>query len=301
MSVNYRICMVCLVAGLLLLSLAAVPMNAKAETYYYVTSFPSANNSTYQYNYGKLQYGPVPCTGITKASDTYKQVVQAPYSGVLYTMTSNDYTRADWVDPEWGGYVGTLPPDGANISAVWVVALFTYQYPDLYLHYSIDGGDTYNTSDVIESDIYTWQLPYTAVMWNVTSLETWTPALVNNTDLFVKLTMTPPYGVYYSIDYLGIRLTWSIDEEEGEGSEDPPDDPESGEGGWNFTYDFIMLDGGLVGVLGLVGFIGIIAIPAGAIVIYRNDPGEGRINLFIKMLAMWMFCLTLVMVNFSGA
>ena len=64
------------------------------------------------------------------------------------------------------------------------------------------------------------------------------------------------------------------------------------------SIDFIFQDGGIIGVLGLVGFVGCIAIPAGAIALYRSDPSQGKINLFVKMLVLWFFCLTMVMVNF---
>lgn len=293
MSGSYRPLIGAFIVALVLSSCALLPARVSADISYYVTCLPSANNATYEYHYGKLHYGPVPSSGIWIANDGYYQDIYTPYAGVLFTLNTDDYTKEDWVDPEIDGYVNYLPPDGSNISAVWVIAAFQLRNPQMTLSYSIDGGDNWNTSGTYGESSY-----IVNIAWNVTSLETWTPALVNSTDFMVKCSMYPTNMIHYYVDYLGVRVHWDVGE--AGGAEDPPDDPESGEGGWDFSYDFIMEDGGIIGVLGLVGFIGLIVIPAGAIAIYRNDHGDGRISLFVKMLVLWVFCLTMVLLTFEG-
>lgn len=295
MNARFRLCTIMLlVLALLILSISSISQRVVAETNYYVTYHPSANNATYQYNYGKIQYGPVPSSDIYFADDGYYEAIYTSYSGVVYTLISNDFNRENWYDPEIDGYVGYLPPDGANITSVWVIAKFLSWNPETTLHYTIDGGNNWNMSSTWGAGAY-----YVTLTWNVTSLETWTPLLVNNTDFKVKCTMYPAASIAYFVDYIGIRVHWNIDEEDGEGSEDPQDDPETGDGGWDFSYEFIMDNGGIIGMMGVIGFIGLIAIPAGAIVIYRSSHGEGKIGTFVKTLVAWMFCLTLVLLAVS--
>ena len=86
------------------------------------------------------------------------------------------------------------------------------------------------------------------------------------------------------------------------GSEEPlPDPSEEGGGGAELDYDLIYSADGITGILGFVGLIGMIAVPAFGVFVYRANQGEGKMNIFIKMLVLFMFCLTCFMVSVSGA
>lgn len=266
---------------------------AKADNFYYSSWLPSSSNSTYWTVYPKY---------VGSATSEYE--VQVAYSSVLdlYTSSSgllryvetNDFNNTDYNDlNESDEMVWFMPVSNATITSVSVVALFFWQYPETVLYYSVDDKSSWGTSSTYSAG-GGGMAPYGAVTWNVTSLEAWTPAMLNSTDTWAKAKFSPTAGQHYYLDYLGFIVTWYYDVPGG--SEDPVEAPESEEGGADFGYDIIYSAEGIIGVLGMVGFIGMIAVPALAVYLVKNSD-EGRMAIFIKMLALFMFCLTFFMVS----
>ena len=145
-------------------------------------------------------------------------------------------------------------------------------------------------------------MPFYAITWNVTALAAWNYTMLSSDELWVKAKFSPVTGINYYLDYLGFVISWNDFISTG-GSEDPLPDPSGGgeDGGMDLDYDFLYSAEGIVGLLGFIGMIGMIAVPALGVFVYRANQGEGKMNIFVKMLVLFMFCLTLFMVSINGA
>lgn len=272
---------------------------AEATTYYYGTTHASAYNSSYWRVYPHYATTPVSLYEAQISNDTYTEDL---YTSATYSyVETNDFTNPTYFyDPDdtyiGGRAVDTMPPDNgtATIDYVWISVRFTTAIPPCYLYFSPDDKSTWYTSSYLtgKSNSYYWQ---------VTSEITWNATILNSNELWVKMKASPVSGVHYYIDYLGISVRWHadylLDDGYGIPIEDPPEEPAPDEeGGADLDYDIIYSAEGIIGVLGMVGFIGMIAVPALAVYLVKNSD-EGKMNIFIKMLALFMFCLTFFMVS----
>lgn len=288
-----------LVVPMLLLSsfglLFVATESAKADTFYYGSWLPSSLNSTYWTVYPHYSGSETSEYEVQVAYESYLDLYTTS-SGLLRYVETNDFNNTDYNDlNESDEYVWYMPPSNATVTSVRVIALFIYQFPETVLYYSTDDESTWETSSVYPAGGGGIS-PYGAVTWNVTSLESWTPALLNSTDTWVKAKFTPVGGQHYYLDYLGFIVTWYYDVPGG--GEDPIEDPETGDDGADIGWDIIYGEG-LIGTLGALGLIGMVAIPALAIWVFRNTD-EGKMNVFVKMLAAFMIFLSFFMVSVSG-
>lgn len=261
---------------------------------WWVTVCPVSVNATldlYYYSY-HTDYA-VDGTRIANDSDT-----QDLYSSVAFTCVfeNNDFTNVS----EWSDNmndivatdltrVGYLPHADATIYDISVFAWFTNRRPNMEVQYTTDNWTSSNTTGM-QSDSYLMHF----VWWNITSLEDWTPSMVNNTDFKVKAICYPTALTHYYFDYLGLIITW-YGEYEGGGT-----GPEGWEADTDGDYiNIIFTEGGLLGVLGAIGLAGMIATPAMGIYLARHSQ-EGKMNVFVKMTALFMICLSFFMVSVSG-
>jgi hypothetical protein len=266
--------------------------NASAADVAYYSAYPSANNATYEKWVGAAHYGPYPSSGTkvyndSSYQDIYSSDIETYYKIIAWDFNNDDY---EFVGTEY--QVNVLPPTGATILDVKIVAKFSAYttHPTVRMAYSLNSGSTWNTSSVYYS--------YQSVTWDVDSLEDWTPENINTTTTMIRMEVYPDalYTHYY-VDYIGWYISFL-------GAEGGPYDPGTGPGedddsGADIGLDLIYSGEGIIGLLGAVGFVGMIAVPAFAIYAYRNSPDETRIGLFVKMLVLFMFCLTMFMVSVS--
>ena len=177
------------------------------------------------------------------------------------------------------GYLGpqSLPPDNATIIYVELtvrIVMWASYARTFTLQYATDES-TYN----VTTESATWHsgsngtqgwagagpaVPaYYFVLFysDVTSLETWTPALLKDPQTWVRIYTddgATDHGLY--VDYVGFVYAWTLDP----GS--PPGPPSSG--------DFSMSMVSPIGLFGIVGFIGMIGVPAASIWFFRRDGGS---------------------------
>ena len=281
-----------LIALLLISSLMVLPISQNARagtTAYYMTWGPSAYNSSYWTVYSKYSTTPIDCEEVQGGGDGLNQSMAAS-TGVYKYAQTNDYSNTTWVDPmidglypDFDDIIGTLPTWNATILTVTVFAYWLGSYPQCNLYYSLDDKSSWESSGTLPSG-------NNQIWWNVTALEDWTPAILNNTDTWVKIRASPITGNNYYLDYLGWLITWSLPYG-GTGSGEPPENPSSGN---DWTFD-LLAGNNLIGIFGLIGFIGMIALPAFGIWIYRNGSDDAIVT-FIKLLVAFTFCFVLFLV-----
>ena len=268
--------------------LTALPAQyARADLIYddYFTMMPDAGSSSY-YRIYPAATSPAPAYGAQIYNDTYFQ--QISYSNYAsYRIGCSDFSN-----DSYDGYPGQAEmPANATINEIWVCIVFVGNRPPLTWEITANGTTT--NSGYIAGG-------YGMARWDVTSLRDWDEEMMTNSSTTIGAILYTTPGITYTIDYLGY---WFIEWEGWSGWEesepDPPD--EEGGAGANLNYTYVYNVTGLIGVFGLVGFAGMIAIPAGAMAIYRNDPGVGRVNLFVKMLILWVFCLSMFMLAVNGS
>ncbi len=278
-----------------------IPDNASAASSYYWSYLPSANNATLEKVYKRYTYGPVVENGIRIKNDSdylviHETTVAEGYP--LITLTSDDFTEDTWyayADPVPDGIVSTMPWDNGTVTIIDVRIQITISYPNpaFSVTYSLDGGSTWGTPISIAAGVF-----WGSYLLEVTDEEVWTPAMLNSTDLMVEMVIYPTEDVYYGIDYLGWFVKWSVPYSGGSSS--------SAFGEWDRTdeatspgWDFITTEHGIVSLLGLFGLVGMVAAPALGIFAYRANPDEGKMRMFIKMLVLFMFCLTAFMYSIT--
>lgn len=277
-------------AALVLSAFTLTAMNTSAELVEWYSAYPSAEYATYEKFDDYTSYGPYSTNGPRWVNDSTYLNIHGSSNPMYYEVITWDFNNDSYYYDGTDYEVNFLPPDGAEITFIDVVAdFYGTQPPECYLAFTVNGGSTWTYSDPFPS--------YWSLHWRVTDLYDWDDDAINNTNTRVALLVTTEYLNLYRLDYLGWYIGWMAEES---GPWSPPD-YDTDWGGADLDFNIIYNVGGILGVMGLIGFVGLIAIPAGAIVLYRNDPGQGRINLFIKMVVMWMFCLTMVMVNFAGS
>ena len=266
---------------------------------YYITYYPSSNNASYWTVYPKFASShadtTAPCTHADlDLLDLYSSTTATKY------VTTNDFTNTTWNVTGWTGglipyyyVIGWMPNESATLLSVNIIAIFYSSVPQLQLSYSLDNESTYTTSSVFAAS-GGGIAPYYSQAWNVTSLSDWGVADLNSTDIFVKLKATPVVGTHYYLEYLGFYLTWTSDEFS---ETAPPTEDPGGETPDELDYGIIYTAEGIIGIMGLVGLIGMVATPAIMVYANRQNQGDGKMNLFIKGLVMFMFFLTFFMVS----
>ena len=253
----------------------------------YITYFPGAQASNF-YRSSPVPTAPETAYEVQELLDSYHLTIDYP-SDAVYVLLTEDFKNYSC---EYGPYQESMIPENATIDEVWAIAYFSLYTPNMSFRVTVN-GTTHSQYFPAAGD--------GPVLWNVTGYDNWNHTLLTSANTRFILYMWTDGGIYYHIDYLGfwkIKWTgWPGEGGEGEGDQED-EDPPSGDGA-DLDYDIIYGDG-LVGVMGLIGFCGMIAVPAGSIVIYRNDPSVGRINLFVKMLILWVFCLSLFMLSVNS-
>lgn len=267
------------------------PDNVSAESSYWRSWFPSANNSTYWTVYPKYSGSVTTAYGAQCAVDSYTQDLYTGSTSIIKYVETNDFTNPDWFGEETSedGYSQWMPPANATITSVNVVMYFTSSRPVTHLYCSVNDKGSWHDSGPISSGLGLY-------VWNVTALESWTSAMLNSTDTWVKLKAWPSAGSHYYLDYLGFVVYFLAPY----GGGDPiPEEPEEGpeDSGADYTVDMFLTGEGIIASLGIVGLIGMIATPALAVFVYRNNQGEGKMNIFVKMLVLFMLFLTFFMVS----
>jgi len=285
--------------GLLMTSLMLIPAPAAAEITYFYTAAPTAYNGTTWTVYPRYSTSAVDTDSVKAFNDESYHTVYTSTSGIYKWAKTNDFTNTgDWYvdtegDPFWTT-VSHMPPDDATIEQVYVVIVFEAYRPDTTLYFSTDDDYSYNNSGVLSGSMSPY---YGTRLWDVTALADWTPALLNSTDVWLKAKMTPTLGVNYYLDYLGFEVFWSGDYVGGGGGEDWVPGEEDLPGPPPLDYSIIYDAEGIIGIMGFVGLIGMVATPAIMVYANRQNQGDGKMNLFIKGLVMFMFFLTFFMVS----
>ena len=263
--------------------------NASAALVEWYSAYPSANYGQYTKYYNYQTYGPYSTTPPTIYNDSAYLSIYGYDSATFYEVITWDFTNEEY---EYNGTdyeINYLPPDGAEITEVYVVARWYNHHPECYMGYSLDEGATWTYSDIYVS--------YRQTSWRVTDLYDWDDEDINTTDTRIGIWVNPLYGNNYLLDYLGWYIGWMAEES---GPWTPPDFDTGEWGGADFGYDLIYTGEGIIALLGLVGFIGLIGLPAFAYWSWKNGAESSKIGLFVKMLVVAMFLLTMVMVSISG-
>ena len=268
--------------ALLTLTFSKAAQSAPVEDTY-VTMMPSANDSSF-YRDDPDPTDPTNSYAAEVAEDIYLESLYYEDDSNYFVMCHN-FSNAS--GPYWGDDYATMPEE-AEVVSVWVYAHFTYHRPAMSLRITANGS---TTSTYVSAGVggYTW---------NVTSLRDWDHDMLFNVSTYVSIYTFCTGGVNYLLGYLGYwYIQWYgwYDEDEYEG-----EDPEDGEGtDYEFEYDWIYSAEGMIGALGMMGLIGMVGTPALGVWLIRNSD-EGRMNICIKMLAMFMVFLTFFMISVSG-
>lgn len=286
-------------ACLFIASMCCITNHAKADITYWSTAAPVSHNSTRDIYYGHYHadLGDIPEAQVINDGNKVDLYGPVAYTNVI---TTHDYTNlSEWVDPGESSYrepVGFMPPGDATVTAVFVYVVFTQYRPSMNLAFSINNGSSYTESSTFAESR---ELFMGALTWNVTSYTDWTPELLNSTDLLAKGYFYPVAYTHYYLDYLGFVVYWEGDYAGGGDLGGDPDEEEY-DTGPSYSFDQIMSEEGVIAISGLVGLIGMVMTPTIGIYIYRHGNEETG-SLFIKMLVLFMFCLTFFMVSISGA
>ena len=203
--------------------------------------------------------------------------IYAPADDYYYTFKTSNFTD---------GFTGFMPPEDANITGVVIEAFGPMVFPPTTFSYALEGEDAYNTSSVLEDYQYN-------IGWDVSYLENWTWDIFVGNDFWVKAQLQPDGLTHYYLDYVGLSIWYTMEDEYEGGTEEDPISYDGSEVDYGLIYG-----DGLIGTLGFIGLIGMIAVPGLAVYIYRNG-NEGNVNLFVKMLALFMFCLTMFMYSIN--
>ena len=266
-------------------------VSADAVSYYW-TWQPSANYSAYL-NVPQDESGDAPDS----------QIADAVSEDLYYAAggSSWSYITANFTNDTWSSPYPTLPyvvdtpiPDNATIISITLTAKFMTASPAGYLIYSLDGGSTYNpfSPELIDAG-------YGPMYCNITSMETWTPGMINTTDFWVRGLFSCEAGAHYYLEYLGYICYYSVPDATGyiPGEDDPPEDEEDSVD-WG-DYDVVYTAEGIIMVFGLVGMVGMMAMPAIGVYVYRRGDGDA-ISVFVKVLAAFMIFLTFFMVYITS-
>lgn len=285
-----------IVAGVLLSSLLIMPMQTvqAADLTYWCSTCPPAYNSSYWTVYPRYSSTHVEADSVETFDETYLDLYTGS-TGLIKYVRTNDYTNLgewqDLMDSNFSEPVGFMPPDNATITSVWMIAAFSGYHPYMRFGFSTNNASSWTYSSYMAESTSSY-MTWGNVGWNVTSLTTWNATLLNSTALWAELKAYPTAGTHYYLDYLGFRVFWWAElEGGGSGGWDPEPDTEPSE---PFDYSFIYSAEGMVGMMGLIGLIGMIGIPAAGVYIARNS-NDSRINILVKMIALWAFCFSLFM------
>ena len=268
----------CMMAFVLFMGVVAViPQQVKAD-YLYSISYATAQYGDLWIVKGKfkLQLG---APEVTEFWDGDMYEVWIASDDYCYIFTTTNFTD---------GYLGTMPPLGVDITWVMVTLYGLNQYPDTYLKYEVEGGGANTSSNFNGYNYY--------MNWDITSLEDWTPEMFQGTNFTVQAWVYPEYNTPIYIDYIGVSIAYRSEDEIEEGEEGDPEENEYGgaDVGWDIIYGE-----GLIGTLGFVGLIGMIAVPGLAVYVHRHGD-QGNIQLFVSMLMIFMFCLTLFLYSINA-
>jgi len=218
--------------------------------------------------------------------------------GLSKFMATNTFTNPAY------GFLGpqTLPPDNATI--VWVeltvrIVVWVGHARTFSLQYAT-GESVHN----VTTESATWHSgtngtqgwpagppgipPYLYAVFysNVTSLETWTPALLKNSSTWVRIYTDDGVSDYgLDVDYLGFTYVWTTD------PYSPSGPPSSG--------DFSMSMVSPIGLIGIIGFVGMVGVPAASIWFFRRDGGS-KIMIGVSALVAFTICAGFFLASIQG-
>jgi len=272
-----------------------------AEYTYWSSASPPSYNCSYWTVYPHYSSTVTEVEGPKVSGDAVTQDLYGT-TGVSKWVKTNDFTdTGSWVDPGSNSSyiepVGWMPFANATITAVYLSAQFTNYRPDMQLSFSVNDEASWTTSSTITGSTSPFMGDWN---WNITTLATWTPELLNSTDLWARMKASPVTGLHYYLDYLGFVVYWWAELEGGGSGGEGVEELPGTDTDFDIDYNIIYSGEGIIGILGFVGFIGMIGVPALTIYLFRKSD-EGRMATFIKMLVLFMFCLTCFMVSVSGA
>lgn len=272
-----------------------------AELSFLWTQYPSAFNSSTWTVYPKSSTTPVASHAIEVWNDSSSFDFYTASTGLIKYARTNDFSDIDnWTgtpSTEYSTHWGWMPPENATITGVFVVANFYESCPRMQFAVSTNNASSWSSSAIISED-FDYYAEWGTWSWNITSLLAWTPAMLNSTSLWAQLKVWPTASTHYYLDYLGFSVWWWDDSGlGGSGVDDGITPTPEDEGGLpsDIDYSFIYDAGGIIGIMGVIGFIGMIAAPAIGVYVAKQGT-ESKMALFVKMLALWMFCMTMFMV-----
>lgn len=288
-----------IVSGVLLSSLLIMPVQTAqaADLTYWSTACPPPYNATYWTVYPRYSTAHLSTDAVKVMNDDSYLDLYVSSTGISKWVLTNDFTdNGSWIDPGNSTFsqpTGDMPVADAIITSVYVVAAFTVYHPQMKFSFSVNNESSWAYSTVL-AESTTSYATWGNVLWNVTSLATWTVNLLNSSSVSVRLQAWPTAGTHYYLDYLGLVIGWWAELEGGGSGWDPADDEGTDETPSSIDYSFIYSAEGMVSIMGLIGLIGMIGIPAAGVYIARNSH-DSRINILVKMIALWAFCFSLFM------
>ena len=252
------------------LSLALTTGNVSATTSISTCLFPSAKNETpVGYTYEGVGQT------IIDDGDYWPDLYQR-YGGSWGVVTSDFNNLTYLTTPSKANTSGAQASDSATISEVWIVAMFQGYYPPINYGYIQNSQLSFSRTDPLHgfngpftASGHTFH-EYSTERWglaaNITSIFTWTPAMLRDRNLSVKFTCTVTAGALLEMDYVGIYYSYTGDSIVGPS----PPSPDSG--------SFSLSTSGAINVIGIMGLV---IVPAAAVWVAK----QGVVDKFHVILA----------------
>jgi hypothetical protein len=278
---------VALILSLVIVGILAFPsvitMSARATSMTQATAFPSALNETVSVlapGYGQT---------ILDDGSTWPDLYSR-YGGVSCSIITNDFNNPTYYVSSPSIFsTGNHAPSNSTIISVWLVALFTGIGLPLNLYWITDLAMAYSHTDPVAFQATTAPTAHVFAEYdrvgeatNITAFESWTPGMLNDHNLSVRISMTLPANKPVYLDYLGIYYTWEY--APGGGGSDPSLDIGSS------------LMPSPIGMFGIIGFVGMIAVPAAGIWFARRTDGS-RLILGLQVMTVFVVFLGLFLAS----
>ncbi len=218
-------------------------------------------------------------------------------------VLSGDYFLPARMPAQGNVFVIPVAPDNSTIAWVWASAVFVIEDSQyiinvpavVHLNFTTDGGQTWSNLSATERYVLPSVTPgQMSVYWNITTMRSWTPALVKSAGVWVRAnfdspayTTIPNRAPLYSeikVDYVGLTYLWFT-----AGGTYTGWYPGWTNGTTPHVYPTGPFDMSMSGLVTLIGLIGLIGTPPSMVWVAREGHGNKFAIFFFGLIIMTFF------------